>query len=901
MKNFKNKKNKFHKKINSQNIPLIQSLNDFNKKEKNNQIENNNQIEDNNLIKNFLTKTLEYENLQKKKQVDTSSHRSHSLILNNYKLKKNHVICGNINQFNTIENSDLSNSSTYNSSVRTHLFSEQNLRKFLMKNEINLIKRKINQNIKHSILLEPSNISNSEMKKNNFIPVINLTNENNETYSYFSNSINQKKRLKKMKSIQYYNNNNHSNPIKILSYDFNNNSSTLYSEISKIQNLKSINENLTENSIKERPNSSRIHELINFNNFKENKFKSINNDNKLLLYNVNSSSNIKLTKIAKRKIDNEYKENNQNNNFHSNKKTNSLNEIRKILSLNELNELSPLKIINDSNTTTIKTKKTKQRIKSGFIQSEKRNNKNKNKKTFYKTVSFNPNEKNHKFINYSSNKSENESNFGENREEKIKNSFHYTSIFSYLSVELNKKNNPTNIHAIINKNNNKYEKEISNELDDIEKKKNLLKKNILASFNNKIIDIAKKYENYVIKLGKKFKKKNKSSLQLIQELIKDKKMFRHAKGYLKLYLKRMLRIKNRYLPVNKYYINSYLNDSYFQINIYEELFYKKYLNEKNRYNYENFLDNFKIELLGQTNLLRRRNILINYSVTSLKMDEHQLFITYNKLPLKNIIFIGEFYFTDYEYNIRFKPKKILTYDSKLRMNDYFIRNNIKMKKKYTHFVKLTKNLKCKEYKDEEKEKEKEKEKKDLLLLNNALSKTNFYIRKGKESKKLHLASKRLSRIVTNTLNKNKENNTDNHIYYNKNQMLSQVNDLKYQIIQNLQNTEALFFFIKDNNYPAFKELFEKNKFEPDLKDLKGNYLLSLAVQSNSFSIVNYLLNAGSFVNTQNNSDNTPLHYALSVHNFEIADMLIQRGADEKLRNNMGRTPWQCLDKGLSII
>ena len=77
MKNFKKKKNKFHKKINSQNNPLIQSLNDFNKKEKNNQIENNN------LIKNFLTKTLEYENLQKKKQVDTSSHRSHSLILNN--------------------------------------------------------------------------------------------------------------------------------------------------------------------------------------------------------------------------------------------------------------------------------------------------------------------------------------------------------------------------------------------------------------------------------------------------------------------------------------------------------------------------------------------------------------------------------------------------------------------------------------------------------------------------------------------------------------------------------------------------------------------------------------------------------------------------------------------------
>jgi ankyrin repeat protein len=61
-----------------------------------------------------------------------------------------------------------------------------------------------------------------------------------------------------------------------------------------------------------------------------------------------------------------------------------------------------------------------------------------------------------------------------------------------------------------------------------------------------------------------------------------------------------------------------------------------------------------------------------------------------------------------------------------------------------------------------------------------------------------------------------------------------------------------------------------------------------------------LLNVGATVNTENNNNNTPLHFALSFHNYEIADMLIQRGADEKVLNRYGLTPWQCLDNGTSI-
>jgi ankyrin repeat protein len=122
-----------------------------------------------------------------------------------------------------------------------------------------------------------------------------------------------------------------------------------------------------------------------------------------------------------------------------------------------------------------------------------------------------------------------------------------------------------------------------------------------------------------------------------------------------------------------------------------------------------------------------------------------------------------------------------------------------------------------------------------------------------------------------------------------------------KMLQNLELSETLFFHIKDRNYSQFKQLFEKYKMNPDTIDSNGNSFLSLAVQSNSFQIVNYLINSGASVNSQNKSNNTPLHYALSFHNYEIADMLIKSGANEKVQNKVGMTPWECLDASVSII
>ena len=86
-----------------------------------------------------------------------------------------------------------------------------------------------------------------------------------------------------------------------------------------------------------------------------------------------------------------------------------------------------------------------------------------------------------------------------------------------------------------------------------------------------------------------------------------------------------------------------------------------------------------------------------------------------------------------------------------------------------------------------------------------------------------------------------------------------------------------------------------------MKDLEGNTMLSLAVQSNSKAIVSFLLHNGANANTANNKGNTPLHYALSHHNYEIADMLIKKGANENVVNLNGTTPWQCLDVNYSIV
>ena len=138
-------------------------------------------------------------------------------------------------------------------------------------------------------------------------------------------------------------------------------------------------------------------------------------------------------------------------------------------------------------------------------------------------------------------------------------------------------------------------------------------------------------------------------------------------------------------------------------------------------------------------------------------------------------------------------------------------------------------------------------------------------------------------------------------FLSKNQMISSVNDIKHLLLKTMNTAEKAIFLIKDRNYIEFINLFENQNINIETKDEKNNSLLNLAVQSNSYEIVKFLIMKGATPNTYNIFLNTPLHYALTYHNYQIADLLIEAGANEKSTNRFGVTPWQCIESINSVI
>jgi hypothetical protein len=87
---------------------------------------------------------------------------------------------------------------------------------------------------------------------------------------------------------------------------------------------------------------------------------------------------------------------------------------------------------------------------------------------------------------------------------------------------------------------------------------------------------------------------------------------------------------------------------------------------------------------------------------------------------------------------------------------------------------------------------------------------------------------------------------------NKESMLFRTHEIKSHILRQMNDpVQSLFFYVKDDNFPKFKEISEKYKIPYEHRDNEGNTYLNLAVQCNSYHIVDYLINNGADVNTQN--------------------------------------------------
>ena len=827
---------------------------------------------------------------------------------NTKRKRKNLILRGN-NNYRTIDNPSISdsNSSTHNSSAKTQNFSEHNLRKYLFLNEDNLIEHKLNyiNRKKNNILINGTNSSTldnlqNEKEKKDF-PKINrhihcfssLTDRNytnNNSRIEYSHHLSRKK---------------HSTPIKL--FNTNNNSiNSLGNDLDspKIYNFKTSNLNKNKNILKKRvetPNfSSKLKERLLIQNRNKKMLTNLNPSIKGLISNTNYLI-LKKKKMIKAKTLLNQKRIKINDEYENNKlyyKSDLEIELKKKINIT-FEKKSEKNIINRRSQPQHKTSEELNELTNIKNNNEiKENNKDNTLKNLG-ILNLHKIKRNNLLLYNSSSESD-----SENSDESL-DSFTNNikaiklncDITSYFMSPLKVKEN-FSIFPIRNYGKNRFEKDIICKLNQIEKKVVSKKLDIIHKFQDKNWNLICSYESNIDKLINKTNQNYKTKIQILNILKIDKKFISNSYKYEFPFLKKKIRVKNKYKPLNKNFLNNYLLEKYFYINISQEI-YRFHQNFLKNENCSNLIKNFS--LIAP---IQRRN---NFKMRHSKTIQPYRRTTIHKMKVfskKNFFFIFLFYIKDYEYYINPKAKPIKYEKMKKKLNWFY---DLKSRKKTTkNLGKST--LKVLLKKDVQKfqfgnftfnqgqETNKIQQKiKETDYLMNALERIDFY---KKKIKKTHSKS-----IELNILKRKKGNKLDKKIYnyVTKYQMISKVKDLKMKMIEKLDLYEIIFFHIKDRNYHLFKSIYEKYKINPDLTDNEGNSLLSLAVQSNSFQIVNYLINCGASVNTKNNSNNTPLHFALSFHNYEIADMLIRCGADEKVINKNGVTPWECLDSAVSII
>ena len=826
---------------------------------------------------------------------DLSLTKNHSLNSennhNSKRRRRNLILRGN--QFRTFDNPSISdsNSSTHNSSAKIQNFSEKNVRKYLLLNE--KIKHKVHFRNKNSIL---GNITNS-------YTLDNLQNEKDKKeFPKINNHISY---LSSLTDRDYSNTNNNSRIEYNHHLSRNKNSTPI-----KLFNTSRNSNSLLNNDIESPKINIYKSCLINERNENQKNYNSIqlnHNKNIDIIRNINKKKLFSLNKRITRKVKTLFhsRNNNKNNIYEQNEKEKiyyksdleiELNKKinidfkekpkkklnrrsvacyqlgKELKELKNIPEISSIKLINDDND----------------IFRSKNILKKKNLTTYQYIV-----------YNTSSETDSEKSSESNNSSQNVKSVNLNSDITSFFMSPKKLKEKVAIIPSEHLKN-FKIENDITEKYKNIDKKILNQKLNIIHSFQEKKFDLICSYQSNINKLSYKSYKDNRTNIQIINSLIIDKQIFFNEKLYQKPYFKYIFTIRNKRTPINKNFLNSYLLEKFIPIDIYNEVFKLQNLIPSNSENIinTNIFKNFELKSqVYRKDIINLKNIKTIHSPHKNHNKNKHKFNLFHK---ENILYLSLFHVTDYEFHIKTGVKQIKFED--IITNDLLYNQN--MKKKTTHFLnggslrvllkkEINKFRRVSILKDL---KTIENEKKDKEYLKKSLEKTKFYNRKIQykiktKSKKFKISKKLEKEIL---LEKVERLEDVNHLV-NKYQMISRVTDLKMKMIENLEITETLFFHIKDRNYPMFKSIFEKYTINPETFDKEGNSLLSLAVQSNSFLIVNYLINCGASVNTQNKNNNTPFH------NFEIADMLIKSGADEKVKNKSGMTPWQCLDTGISII
>ena len=209
-------------------------------------------------------------------------------------------------------------------------------------------------------------------------------------------------------------------------------------------------------------------------------------------------------------------------------------------------------------------------------------------------------------------------------------------------------------------------------------------------------------------------------------------------------------------------------------------------------------------------------------------------------------------------NIITITKKSLKFINRFLIIDYhsaILKFCNKIENKVNIFKKLFKSQKSSKKKTYFKKKTM-KNKNEVKNYDRPIFSKNFYFRK--DFKQTMISKKKTEMTPISTISLSQEMRKNNIYLFtdslinNKEHTLLRTIEIKSILESKLQDElEKLIYSIKDLNFPLFKKIFEQYTVSPNLHDQKGNTLLSLAVQSNCFQIVNFLLHSGADPNLSN--------------------------------------------------
>ena len=98
------------------------------------------------------------------------------------------------------------------------------------------------------------------------------------------------------------------------------------------------------------------------------------------------------------------------------------------------------------------------------------------------------------------------------------------------------------------------------------------------------------------------------------------------------------------------------------------------------------------------------------------------------------------------------------------------------------------------------------------------------------------------------------------------------------------------YLAKEGKLDLLKKFFEREDFQPNLKNKEGLTLINCAVLSKKMEVVEYVFEKCPEVNVKDTLGLTPFHCAISISHLIIADYFLKKGANFNEPDSTGRTP-----------